>query len=311
MYFTWKFAFPLLVVFAFASASGQQLRVERKPKLIKNGPGSPPFNVARHIIPLNKIEKGGPRRDAIPALNDPDNFTAEQAGRLLEPSDRVLGIVFNSHAKAYPIRILNWHELVNDKVGGKPVLVSWCPLCGSGVLYDPLIGGERQIFGVSGLLYNRNLLLFDRQTGSLWSQLLSEAVTGPMAGTRLLVLPAEDTTWENWRSLHPDTLVLTFATGYKRDYRADPYASYPIFRDPALLVAADGEAQIFPFSQLQKARPPLSEEAAGQPFIIRFEPHSKTAQVESNSADRIVWFVGFKEDLRHFFPKAKIYHFRK
>lgn len=174
-----------------------------------------------------------------------------------------------------------------------------------------MMGGRRDVFGVSGLLYQRNLLFFDRQTGSLWSQLLSEAVTGPMAGTRLRVLPAEDTTWENWRSSHPDTLVLSFATGYQRDYRADPYATFPFSRDPALLVAADGEAEIFPFSQLRKAQAAINEQVGGQSFIVHFEPRSNTAQVESGSLDRIVWFVGFESDLRHFFPKAKAYHFRR
>ena len=177
------------------------------------------------------------------------------------------------------------------------------------IVYDPTIGGGRHNFGVSGLLYKRNLLLFDRQTGSLWSQLLSEAVTGPLAGTRLRVLPAEDTTWENWRTLHSDTLVLSFATGYQRDYRADPYATYPLARAPALLVAADGQAEIFPFSQLHKARAPITERLGGQSFFVRFDPHSKTAQIESESPSRIIWFVGFLEELRQFFPKAKVYHF--
>lgn len=309
----WAFQLAVLILLTLTAAigSGQQVRVERKPKFIKNGQKTLPFEVTRHIVPLRQIEGGGPPRDGIPALIDPEYIPAEEAGRLLEPSDRVLGVLFNGEARAYPIRILNWHELVNDTVGGRPILVSWCPLCGSGVVYDPMIGGRRHIFGVSGLLYKRNLLFFDRQTGSLWSQLLSEAVTGPMAGTKLHALPAEDTTWKNWESPHPDTLVLSFATGYQRDYRADPYAAMPLARDPALFVAAEGEAEIFPFSQLHKAQTPVTEQLAGQRFIIRFEPHSKTARVESESPGRITWFVGFKEDLRHFFPKAQVYHFRK
>ena len=171
--------------------------------------------------------------------------------------------------------------------------------------------GKRHIFGVSGLLYKRNLLFFDRQTGSLWSQLLSEGVTGPMAGTRLRTLPAQDTTWKDWRNSHPGTLVLSFATGYPRDYQHDPYAAMPLSRVPALFVSVDGAGGIFPFSQLQKAQGPLTAELAGQPFIIHFDRHSRIARVESQTEDRIIWFVGFKDDLRHFFPRAKVYRVRK
>jgi uncharacterized protein DUF3179 len=124
-YHAFQLAVLTWLVLTPASVLGQQIRVERKPKWIKNGWDAPPFDVTRHIIPLDQIEGGGPPRDAIPALNDLQNLTADQAGRLLEPSDRVLGVFFNDQAKAYPVRILNWHELVNDTVGGRAILVSW------------------------------------------------------------------------------------------------------------------------------------------------------------------------------------------
>ncbi len=111
-------------------------------------------------------------------------------------------------------------------------------------MYDPLINGRRYEFGVSGLLYKRNLLFYDRQTDSLWSQLLSQAVTGPMAGRRLAVLAAENTTWRAWREEHPDTQLLSFVTGYPRDYKVDPYAAYPLPRSPALFVSAGGASRI-------------------------------------------------------------------
>lgn len=164
---------------------------------------------------------------------------------------------------------------------------------------------------MSGLLYKHNLLFFDRETGSLWSQLLSEAVTGSMAATKLRVLPAEDTTWKSWSSMHPDTLVLSFATGYQRNYHVDPYAGMPLDRAPALLVVIDGDAEIFPFSQLSKAHGPVAEQLAGQSFLVRFDRHTRTALVEPEVHGRIIWLVGFKSDLRHFFPRAKVYHFRK
>jgi len=124
-----------------------------------------------------------------------------------------------------------------------------------------------------------------------------------MAGTRLEVLPAENTTWKNWSTMHPDTLVLSFATGYKRNYHVDPYAGMPLDRAPALLVMVEGDAEIFPFSQLHKAQGPVSEQLAGQSFLVRFDRHSKAARVEPEVHSRIIWFVGFKSDLHHFSPR--------
>ena len=174
-----------------------------------------------------------------------------------------------------------------------------------------MIGGQRQVFGVSGLLYQNNLLLFDRRTGSLWSQLLSEAVTGPLAGTKLHPLPAEDTSWESWQGRHPGTLALSFATGYHRDYHQDPYAAYHLDRAPALLVEAGGEIEIFPFAQLRKARAPLTAALAGRRFIIYFDRQTKAARVQSEASGSITWLVGFQHELRHFFPKAQLYRFHK
>jgi Protein of unknown function (DUF3179) len=113
-----------------------------------------------------------------------------------------------------------------------------------------VIEGRRHTFGVSGLLYQRNLIFYDADTGSLWSQLLSQAVTGPLAGAKPKMLPAVNSTWGAWKRAHPDTLVLSFVTGYQRNYREDPYASYPLPGTPALLVLFGGSAKIYPFSEL-------------------------------------------------------------
>src|SRR5690348_8409103 len=119
-----------------------------------------------------------------------------------------------------------------------------------------MIDERRHTFGVSGLLYRRNVVFYDVETGSLWSQLLSEAVAGPLAGKRLKLLPSENSTWGAWKILHSDTQVLSFATGVQRDYHEDPYSSYSLSRKPALLVAFGGTAKIYPFSELKKAYSP-------------------------------------------------------
>ena len=120
-----RFGILVFITLSTATGWGRKVKVEQKPRSITNGKKTQPFDVTRHIILLRQIKGGGPPRDSIPALDNPTNLTAAQAASLLKPSDRVLGVFFNGQAKAYPIRILNWHELVNDKVGGKPILVSW------------------------------------------------------------------------------------------------------------------------------------------------------------------------------------------
>jgi len=178
------------------------------------------------------------------------------------------------------------------------------------VVYDPIIEGQRYHFSVSGLLYKRNALFYDRETLSLWSQLLSQAVTGPMTGTRLAVLPAENTTWEVWKAQHSDTRALSFATGYDMDYLHDPYAAYPLDRGPALLVAGGGVIQIYPFSELRNTGAPLVEDVGGEHLTIVFDQKTETARVEGNHAAS-TWFVAFLNDLKDFYPEAAIYRAKR
>jgi hypothetical protein len=184
------------------------------------------FHVTHSLLPASEIVPGGPPRDAIPALTDPAHVDADAAARWLSPQDRVLGLSLEGSASAYPVAIMSWHEVVNDRLGETPVLVTYCPLCGTGMAFYSRAGGEVRRFGVSGLLYNSNLLLYDRQTESLWSQALGQAVTGPLRGTRLEPLPLTHTTWSAWLAEHPHTRVLSRATGHDRDYDQDPYLDY-------------------------------------------------------------------------------------
>ena len=183
------------------------------------------FDFSTHSIPLEEIYGGGPPKDGIPALFDPEFIPGRQAA-FLKPGDRILGLEVNGQAKAYPIQILTWHELVNDKIGGQSVLVSYCPLCGTGMAFDAIVNGRRELFGVSGKLYNSNVLFYDKGTESLWSQIRMEAVTGPLTGTRLIQIPLDLTTWKVWSDRYPDTLVLSRNTGHRRRYGVSPYKDY-------------------------------------------------------------------------------------
>lgn len=164
---------------------------------------------------------GGVPKDGIPAVDNPQFQTAAQADDLLKPEDVVFGAVINGKAKAYPRRIVVWHEIVNDRLGGENISVTYCPLTGTA------IGFKRgdTTFGVSGDLVNSNLIMYDRETDSRWPQMLGTAVSGPLTGRSLERFRIVWTSWKQWQQQHPDTLVLSRQTGYARDYFRDPYNS--------------------------------------------------------------------------------------
>jgi hypothetical protein len=146
--------------------------------------------------------------DAIPSIDRPCHERPEEA-KALPDSSLVIGVEHEGEARAYPVDLLSLHEVVNDVVGGLPIAITWCPLCASAVGYDRRVGGRTLTFGVSGYLYRANLVLFDRETGSMWSQLLGGAVTGRMRGTSLRRVPIVHETWSRWRREQPETLVLS------------------------------------------------------------------------------------------------------
>ena len=182
-------------------------------------------NGVKHSIPLDKIKGGGPPKDGIPSIDNPI-FAEIQNSHFMSDSDTVIGLEINGDAKAYPIFILVWHEIVNDKVGGVPVSVTYCPLCYTNQVFERIIDGQEVEFGTSGKLYNSNLLMYDRYTESYWSQALGTAVKGELTGYELNLIPFDVITWGDWKKLHPDTLVLTTDTGHIRSYATDPYGNY-------------------------------------------------------------------------------------
>ncbi|MCG8511439.1 MAG: DUF3179 domain-containing protein, partial [Rhodospirillales bacterium] len=183
---------------------------------------------------------GGVGVEGIPALEEPDLIAAEAEDYLI-PGELVFGVEINGDARAYPLRIMDWHEMLNDTVGGVPVSLAYCTLCGSGILFDGRIEGyERPFrFATSGLLYRSNKLMFDRETGSLWNQFTGRPVSGKLASSdiQLTVLPVVITSWRDWKARHPDTKVLSLDTGHVRDYTPGaPYGRY--FDSPELMFPA-------------------------------------------------------------------------
>lgn len=187
---------------------------------------------------LDNMQSGGPGKDGIPAIDRPKFWNVSQANDYLDDKDIVYGVYHNGEAKAYPQRILVWHELVNDTIGGKPLSVSYCPLTATA------IGFERgsTTLGVSGNLINSNMVMYDRATDSYWPQILATAIRGEHKGRALREHRVVWTTWENWKERHPETRVLNTETGHMRNYRRDPYGEY----NPKTGYYAVGSSRMFP-----------------------------------------------------------------
>jgi len=183
-------------------------------------------NRAKAVVPLDEITPGGPPPDGIPAIDRPVFVTPGEAARWLRPKEPVLALRVDGDARAYPLQILIWHEIVNDVVGGVPVMVTYCPLCNSGIVFERSVDGNTLDFGTSGMLYKSDLVMYDRQSHSLWSQMEGRAIVGDRAGQRLRLRPANTIAFEEWQAAHPHGRVLSRETGHGRSYGVNPYQSY-------------------------------------------------------------------------------------
>jgi hypothetical protein len=194
----------------------------------------------KHEIRLEEIAWGGVPVDGIPSLDAPKTIRAGDAA-FLTPEELVFGVSINGETRAYPLRIMDWHEMTNDVVGGVPFALAYCTLCGSGILYETKLEGRAKplIFGSSGLLYRSNKLMFDRETDSLWNQFTGRPVVGTLTGSglELRTRPLVIASWQAWKTEHPDTTVLSLDTGHRRNYSlGEPYGDY--FASPDLMFPA-------------------------------------------------------------------------
>ena len=180
-----------------------------------------------------EIMSGGPQKDGIPALDNP-SFIPVIAEAKLGAREPVITLEIQGETpRAYPIRFLIWHEIVNDEVGGIPVAVTFCPLCNSGITFDRRVDGDMLTFGVSGKLRNSDMIMFDRETESWWQQAIGEAIVGDLTGTKLQTLPSWMESWSEFESRHPDGLVMA-EPDFSRNYGANPYVQYDSSNRPFL-----------------------------------------------------------------------------
>jgi hypothetical protein len=204
------------------------------------------------LIDLDHLVSGGPPPDGIPPIDNP-KFQPARDVDWLEGAEPVLSLAVEGEIRAYPLQVMTWHEIVNDTVGAVPVTVTYCPLCNSGVAFHRRVGDRLLDFGTSGMLYADNLVMYDRQTESLWPQLTGQASVGVLTGTQLTAIPIGVVGWDQFRAAHPDALVLSRDTGYHRDYGRNPYARYD---DP------DGRLLVEP-PDGRDARLPVKERVIG------------------------------------------------
>ncbi len=182
------------------------------------------IGVTKTLINISDIDTPLPE-GAIPPLNNPKFITASGA-IYPEDKDLVIGINYNGATKAYPVKMMNWHEVVNDHFDNKPVAVTYCALCRTAIAYDSRVLGRKLTFAASGLLYNSNTIMVDNETRSYWIQATGQSFMGGLIGNKLSVIPTDVTTWALWKQKYPNTLVMSSATGFDRDYGYDPYGGY-------------------------------------------------------------------------------------
>ena len=239
----WIIAFMAGVIFLSACAPEQEMGTRQPQEVEKEAvPMMDEEEIktlpdgTKYLIHPNEFLSGGPGKGGIgfpggiPSLVDPDFVSAEEADYLPD-EELVLGLVWKGEARAYPFRILVWHEIANDVIQGDPLLVTWCPLCFTGVAFIGEVEGKRELFGVSGKLINSELVMYDKTTESYWPQSLGKAVVGPRTGMKLKKIPIDVARWGDWKRAHPDTKVMSEKTGFLRNYGRNPYGRAGDFSD--------------------------------------------------------------------------------
>jgi hypothetical protein len=305
------------IAFVFSLSISASLQANEEQTL--NG-----FDLTDLSVSAADIFHGGPPRDGIPAIDSPKFIAADNA-EFMSADDKILGVVMGDTARAYPVRILTWHEVVNDQIGDQAFAVTYCPLCGSGTAFAAELDGQNLNFGVSGLIFDNNLLLFDRNTESLWTQLSGEAISGELKGQRLSRLPVAHTTWSDWQQRYPETQILSTETGHARDYTDNPYELYEqvgminfprrhiddgqyTAHERVLGIEIDGVSKAYPYEELKRhGEKQFSDSINGKDVVIHWNEKAPAARVTDAAGKALpatysYWFSWFS-----FYPQTQIF----
>jgi len=276
----------------------------------------------RYLVPPSKIRSGGPPPDGIPSIDEPRFVSVGEADEWIRDDELVMALAHGGVKRVYPIQILVWHEIVNDTVAGDPILITWCPLCGSGIAYRREIEGNPVEFGTSGKLYNSNLVMYDRKTGTYWTQIGGRAIVGELTGRQLEPVSVDVVVWRDWKSEHPGSQVLSRDTGHSRRYGFDPYGNY--YEQPQLMfpvensddrihpkavvfgIRVNGSYKAYQESDLVEAGL-IEDSVGGVPVVLRRDEagavtveNARTGEVIHKERD--FWFVWYA-----FHPETELY----
>jgi hypothetical protein len=280
-------------------------------------------NLKKRSVDLSEIMSGGVGKDGIPAINEPRFESLDEASRWLNKQEPVIALAIGGEARAYPLQILIWHEIVNDQIGQTPVAVTFCPLCYSAIAFDRRIDSRAYTFGVSGMLRNSDMVMYDRETESWWQQMLGEAIVGDLTGKRLTQLPAQIISFEQFSEIYKHGRVLSRETGHRRDYGRNPYVGYDNINQKPFLYRGKIDGRLPPMerlitvtvNQIDKAYPHsitrkvnvIHDEVGGQPIVI-FHADGAVSALDKNeiSSSRQVGSIGV------FNPRVddKVLHFK-
>ncbi|MCY4481338.1 MAG: DUF3179 domain-containing protein [Spirochaetaceae bacterium] len=248
----------------------------------------------RHTVPYSDVLSGGPPKDGIPSIDNPQFVSVADADGWLGELEPVVLVEAGGTAKAYPLQVLTWHEIVNDEVGGVPISVTFCPLCNTAIGFQREFDGQVLDFGTTGRLRYSNLIMYDRQTETWWQQATGAGIAGKYAGSQLGFYPANIVSWQDFRERYPDADVLSRDTGYSRSYGRNPYAGYDninnrpfLYRGPrtpeelppmarVLTVDLPEEAVAYPYETLETARV-INDTVAQTPITLFWQPGTASA----------------------------------
>jgi hypothetical protein len=272
------------LLYLFILASSILINHSCEKKTANTGSSNPPPGNNTWLIPIERVFDGGPGKDGIPALMDM-KFINVSAATYLSDNDLVVGYRNGTDTRAYSHNILNWHEIVNDDVSGDKVSIIYCPLTGTATAWNRMLPSGETTFGVSGLLYNANIIPYDRNSNSNWSQMLLKAVNGPLIREEAGNFQVIETTWKTWKEMFPDSKVISDNTGFSRNYSTYPYGDYQTNHNKLLFsvqpddtrlprkervlgVIKDGLGKVYRFSSLAASDGVIEDEFRGQSLVI-------------------------------------------
>jgi hypothetical protein len=261
----------------------------------------PNTDFTKRTVELDEIQSGGPPKDGIPPIDKPRFVSPAEAAAWLRADEPVIALRIAGDARAYPLQILTFHEIVNDTVGARPVAVTFCPLCNASIVFDRRVGDRILDFGTTGRLRKSDLVMYDRQTESWWQQFTGVGIVGRYAGTRLATLPAEVVAFDEFRRAFPRGRVLSRETGFSRPYGRNPYRGYDrigqnpfLFSDPVdprlpamerVLGVSIGEAhRVYPLTPLENS-PVVNDTFAGRPLVVLSRPGMRSVLDAERIAD--------------------------